>query len=74
MKITYDKEADAAYIYLTSHRAKVSDSREIEDGIVIDLDKEKNAVGIEILDVSHRFKPADLFQFSVQNLTEKIIV
>ncbi len=46
MKINYDKEADALYIKLKE--GKVFESEEIEDNIIIDYDRQKNILGIEV--------------------------
>jgi uncharacterized protein YuzE len=46
MKLSYDREADSLYIDLNA-RPSV-DSREIQDGLVIDLDAEGRIVGIDI--------------------------
>ena len=50
MKIEYDKEADALYIQL--REVNVEDNIDIEEGVTIDLDKNRHIVGIEILDAS----------------------
>ncbi|MDO8492577.1 MAG: DUF2283 domain-containing protein [bacterium] len=50
MKITYDKTADAMYIYF--NKGRVSKTVQMKDSIVVDLDKKGKLVGIEILDVS----------------------
>jgi uncharacterized protein YuzE len=46
MKLQYDKDTDSLYIDLNA-RPSV-DSREIQDGVVIDLDAEGQTVGIDI--------------------------
>jgi uncharacterized protein YuzE len=46
MKLNYDQETDSLYIDLNA-RPSV-DSREIQDGIVIDLDTNGRIVGIDI--------------------------
>jgi uncharacterized protein YuzE len=66
MKITYDKEADALYVQLKED--KIEESLEISDGIIVDLDKLKNPLGIEVLFVSRRFSPEDLAKISLENL------
>ncbi len=71
MKIEYDHQADALYLSLLSRKVRVWKTREVEPGVLLDLDKKKQVIGIEILDVSRRFKPSELFQFSVQHLGEK---
>ena len=70
MKIEYDREADAIYVYITEKPKRVAKSREIEDGVVLDLVARKQILGIEVLDVSKRFKQADAFQFAVQHLAK----
>ncbi len=72
MRIEYDHQADAVYIYLTSGQEKVWKSREVQPGVVLDLNKKKDVVGIEVLEVSRRFKPAELFQFSVKHMGELV--
>jgi len=46
----------------------VARSNEIEDGIVLDFDKDGQLIGIEILDVSQRFSLADLVNVNIENL------
>ena len=53
MKITLDKEADAAYIYFKDiSDGEVEKTISLNDSINIDLDKEGKTLGIEILDAS----------------------
>jgi len=53
MKITFDKEADAAYIYLKEiSKGEVEKTISLNDSINIDLDKEGKAIGVEVLDAS----------------------
>ena len=58
MRITYDKTADAMYVYLKNRKehAKVSSTMEIGDGVLIDFDKAGKALGIEILGASQQFR------------------
>lgn len=49
MRITYDRQAQAAYIYLSD--ALVITTRRISDVVLVDLDADANVVGIELLDV-----------------------
>lgn len=51
MKITYDKKADAMYIYLTSKRKKITETKEIDDGWIGDFAGHE-LVGIEIISAS----------------------
>lgn len=50
MRITYDKKADAMYIYMNP-RKKVTETREMANGWIIDY-ADKDIVGIEILSAS----------------------
>jgi uncharacterized protein YuzE len=54
MKFTYDKEADAAYIYLEESISKGQSKKTIElnENIILDLDDNGKLLGIEILDAS----------------------
>ena len=66
MRIEYDKEADALYIQL--REVSVDDNIDIEEGVTIDLDKEKHIVGIEILDASKKLSLKDLINITIENL------
>ena len=54
MKITYDKEADAAYIYLKGRigNGEVKSTISMNDNIILDFDADKKLIGIEILSAS----------------------
>ncbi|HAR46135.1 MAG TPA: DUF2283 domain-containing protein, partial [Nitrospiraceae bacterium] len=52
MKIEYSKSIDALYIRLRD--AVVADSRDIEEGVTVDLDDNGRIVGLEILDTSEK--------------------
>ena len=54
MKVTYDKEADAAYIYLKDkiEKGEVKSTVSMNENIVLDFDSEKKLIGIEILSAS----------------------
>jgi uncharacterized protein YuzE len=66
MKIEYSKEADAIYVYFKEEY--VAKSKEIEDGVVIDFDEKGQLIGIEVLDVSQRFKLSDIVNVNIENL------
>lgn len=52
MKMTYDKKVDAMYIYLTSKRKKITDTKETDNpGVLIDY-AGNEPVGIEIINAS----------------------
>ena len=66
MKIEYSKEADALYVYFKEEY--VAKSKEIEDGVVIDFDKNGQLIGIEVLDVTQRFSLSDIVNVNIENL------
>ncbi|MEK6915031.1 MAG: DUF2283 domain-containing protein [Nanoarchaeota archaeon] len=66
MEITYDKEADAIYIEFRS--GEFAKNKKIDDFTIIDLDKDSNILGIELLNVSKRIPLKSLSQINVKNL------
>jgi uncharacterized protein YuzE len=53
MKVTFDKEADAAYIYLKKiSPGEVKETIELNENIILDFDAQKRLIGIEILSAS----------------------
>lgn len=59
MKITYDPETDTLTIQLKEVR--ISESDELQSGIIADLDADGNIIGLEILDASERVtEPQDM--------------
>lgn len=66
MKIEYDKEVDALYIRIQDKT--VAQTKEIEDGLNIDLDENGKLIGIEILDATERYSKSDIFNISTENL------
>ena len=66
MKIEYDKIADALYVYF--REIEVFKSKEIEEGVVVDLDQNGHIVGIEILDASKRLTARELVNVNIENL------
>ena len=50
MEITFDKEADAVYIEFSN--GDFASNKKIDEDTIIDLDKDGNIIGIEILSVS----------------------
>jgi uncharacterized protein YuzE len=63
MKLHYDRETDSLYIDLNA-RPSV-DSREIQDGLVIDLDAKGQIVGI---DIQHASQIMDLTTLETESL------
>ena len=70
MKIEYSREADALYVYF--REVDVAKSKEVEEGVVIDLDQEGHIVGIEILDASKRLTVRELVNVNIENLPLEI--
>ncbi len=50
VQVTYDKKADALYIQLIKAAADIS--AEAAPNVIIDLDKARRIIGIEVLDAS----------------------
>lgn len=50
MQITYDAEADAAYIQVA--KGKVQKTLKITDAVLVNVDKRGQALGVELLVVS----------------------
>jgi uncharacterized protein YuzE len=66
MKIEYDRDADALYIYIQQTEAEKS--VEISEGINVDLDFNGNLIGIEIIGATQRYSLSDIFNLSTENL------
>jgi len=52
----YDEKGDVLYIHMGDHEAR--DSMEIEDGVVVDLDEDKNPVGLTIINLRQKIRTA----------------
>ncbi len=63
MKLHYDSETDSLYIDLKDKPS--SDSREVADGLVIDLDSAGQVVGI---DIQHASQLLDLETLETESL------
>jgi len=66
MEIQLDPEADA--LYLTLKRGRVAKSREVEPGVVLDLDRSGRVLGVEVLDASRRYAMEALRRVSVRRV------
>jgi uncharacterized protein YuzE len=66
MKMTFDRKADAMYIYI--RESKVFKSQDITDDTIIDYDKDGNVVGIEILSASKRIPIEELTSPEIKQL------
>lgn len=58
MRIKVDKEADALYFRLDEN--KITESEEVQPGVILDFDDSNQVVGFEILNVSKRTSLKDL--------------
>jgi uncharacterized protein YuzE len=54
MELRYDPQVDALYLRISEE--KVMDTREIEEGVMIDYDAAGAVVGVEILDASEHLQ------------------
>lgn len=66
MRIEYDREADAVYIYL--QEKEVSKTIELSHGVNIDLDAQNRLIGIEVLDATQHYSLSDIFNLRTENL------
>lgn len=66
MRIEYDKEVDALYIRI--QEKKVFETKEISDGVNIDLDETGKLIGLEIIGATEKYSLSDIFNFSSVNL------
>lgn len=66
MRIEYSKEEDALYIHL--REVPVEESRDILEGVTLDLDANGRIVGLEILDASEALGLGNLVNVSIENL------
>ena len=65
MKIEYSKSVDALYIRL--RESKMVDSKDIEEGVTVDLDENGHMVDLEIFDASEKLNMSDLVTISIEN-------
>ncbi len=65
MRIEYTKSSNALYIKL--REAPIVDSRDIEEGVTVDMGEDGHIVGIEILDATERLGLAELLNVSIEN-------
>jgi uncharacterized protein YuzE len=66
MKITFDKKADAMYIYLRAK--KVFKTKQVTDDTIVDMDKNGNVIGIELLFISKRTPVENLANLDIKQL------
>lgn len=64
MRITYDEEADAMYIYLSER--EVAKTVRVSNRVMVDLDSEDNLRGVEILFASKALASTDFSHLHLQ--------
>ena len=54
MKLEYDKEVDAAYIYIKYpiKSGEAKNTIELNENIILDFNSDKKLIGVEVLDAS----------------------
>ena len=58
MRVTYDPESDAAYVYLAQTKlGEAVEQRFVEGGLILDFDKDGRLLGIEALDATRQLRP-----------------
>ncbi len=73
MKMTYDKEADAAYVYLNDTPRSVKNVQVTED-VILDFSAKDELLGIEILNASHHLALNNLKGITLQMLPPSNVV
>jgi uncharacterized protein YuzE len=63
MKVIYDRETDTLSIIL--HDGKVAESDEPRPGLILDYDKSRRLVSIELLDASEQVKSPQSVEFAL---------
>ncbi|ODS31163.1 MAG: hypothetical protein SCARUB_03706 [Candidatus Scalindua rubra] len=71
MKLNYYPDTDSLYIELVEKKTSV-DSREISEGIVIDLDSEGNIIGFDIDNASKKINLSELITNKLPVITQTI--
>jgi len=66
MRIEYDREADAVYIYL--QEKEVAKTIQLSQGVNVDLDAQGRLIGIEVLDATQHYSLSDIFNLRTENL------
>ena len=66
MRIGYDDEVDALQIWFTN--TKPVDSRDVAEGVTIDLDEQGNIVGLEVLDAAEKLGLESILTVTIDTL------
>jgi len=65
MRITFDKDADAVYIYFKDiYQGEVKNTISLNDSVNVDLGKDGKTLGIEILNASKNL-PSDTLKSAI---------
>ena len=64
MKISYDTQADALYIKFKD--GIFGYNKEVDEGLILDVDTDGHILGIEILEVSSKFSLKDIADVNIQ--------
>jgi uncharacterized protein YuzE len=64
MKVSYDSQADSAYIQLSD--IEPDEVIEGPDGITFDMTEDGKLMGIEILEASKKFPISTLYKFEIE--------
>ena len=67
MIVDYDKEADALYVRFSDK--KYQESKEVSNGVILDLDRDNHLIGIEIINASKVLPKEALTKFTVELLS-----
>ena len=63
MKITFDPKHDVMYIKFKKGKYEIS--KEVGDGIIIDMTKDNKIMAIEILNASEKISPSEMKKIAV---------
>ncbi len=66
MRIGYDNEVDALQIWFAN--VKPVDSRDVAEGVTIDLDEQGNIVGLEVLDAAEKLGLESILTVTIDTL------
>jgi uncharacterized protein YuzE len=72
MKVIYDKETDTLSIIFSE--AKVADSDEIREGLILDYDKAGCLVSLELLDASEQIRQPESVEFALASVNAPSLV
>jgi len=67
MKIEYDPGVDTLYIRI--QEKAVSRTKELEEGINLDMDSDGKIIGLEIIGATERYDRKDILNIVTDNLT-----